>query len=264
MKKPKISIVMGYYNRKQHLVNTLWSISKSRYKNFEVIVVDDGSSVSHRVRDLEKDFSFLKVYRINIKDKLHKNPCVPLNKAISHSTGDIIILQNPECFHYDDIIRHAAYNTEEGKYLAFSTINKDSVDLITKYMNKDNMKKLKEKMTFEGKIRWYCHSEHRPKALNFCTAITRKDLSELNGFDERYANGIERDDAEFLERVGRKGMEIIFVDDKLVIHQKHEPVYYNQPESNDLRKINHDLYRHTTATEKIIKVNPTKTILKPI
>ncbi|MFW6243463.1 MAG: glycosyltransferase family 2 protein [bacterium] len=262
MKKPKISIVMGYYNRKKHLVNTLWSMSKSRYKNFEVIVVDDGSSISHRVRDLEKEFSFLKVHRINIKDKIYRNPCVPLNEAISHSTGDIIIIQNPECFHYDDIIKYTAENIDNGKYLAFSTLNKDCVTDITKFMNKDKMKNFKDSFEITKRDRWYCHGEHRPKALNFCTAISRKDLSELNGFDERYANGIERDDAEFLERIQRKGMDIVFVDDHLVIHQKHDPVYYDQPDSKDLRKINHDLYRNTTAIEKIIRVNPDKNILE--
>ena len=261
MKNPKISIVMGYYNRKQHLLNTLWSISKSRYNNFEVIIVDDGSTVSHRVRDLEKEYDFLKVYRINIKEKTYENPCIPLNTAISHSTGDVIILQNPECFHYDDIIRHTAHNMEEGKYLAFSTINKDSVNLITKYMNKNNMKKLKELITIGSKDRWYCHGEHRPKALNFCTAITRKDLADLNGFDERYAYGIERDDAEFLERIIRKGMEIVFVDDHLVIHQKHDTVYYDKPNSKDLRKHNHELFKNTTEVEDIIRVNPDKIIL---
>ena len=261
MKKPKISIVMGYYNRKQHLLNTLWSISKSRYKNFEVILVDDGSTISHRVRDLEKEYDFFKYYRINIKEKTHKNPCVPLNKAISHSTGDIIILQNPECFHMDDIIRYAAYNTEEGKYLAFSTLNKDCVNLMTKYMNKDKMKNLKEKLVFDKGDKWYCHGTHRPRPLNFCTAITRKDLSELNGFDERYAHGIERDDAEFLERIKRKGMEIVFVDDLMAIHQKHEPVYYDQPDSKGLRELNHKLFEETTAKENLIRVNPTKTII---
>lgn len=262
MKKPKISIVMTYYNRKQHLINTLWSISKSRYKNIEVIVIDDGSSVSHRISDLEKEFEFLKVYRINIKDKLHKNPCIPLNKAISHSTGDVIIIQSAESFHYDDIIRYTAHNIEDNKYLAFSTLNKDCVNDITKYMNKDNFKKLKDIIKIDKKDKWYCHSEHRPKALNFCTAITRKDLSELNGFDERYANGIERDDVEFLERVIRKGMDVVFVDDHLVIHQKHDNVYYNQPNSIELKNINHELYKNTTDKEKTIRANPSKKIIK--
>ena len=253
---------MTYYNRKQHLLNTLWSISKSRYNNFEVILVDDGSSVSHRVRDLEKEYDFLKVYRINIKEKTYKNPCVPLNKAIGHSTGDVIIIQSAECFHFDDIIRYTAHNIEEGKYLAFSVLNKDCVIDITKHMNKDKMKNFKDSFEINKKDKWYCHGEHRPRALNFCTAITRKDLIELNGFDERYANGIERDDADFLERVKRKGMEIDFIDDHLVIHQKHDPVYYQQEDSKELKELNYKIYDETTAVENIIRANPDKIILE--
>jgi len=93
-------------------------------------------------------------------------------------------------------------------------------------------------------------------------AITRKDLIELNGFDERYANGIERDDIEFLDRIVRKKMKIVFIDDAIVIHQSHPPFQYSHTNAKDLRLKNHQLYARTTAIENIVKVNPGKKILK--
>ena len=39
----KISIVMPYYNRKEQLLNTLYTIDKSEHEDKEVVIVDDGS-----------------------------------------------------------------------------------------------------------------------------------------------------------------------------------------------------------------------------
>ena len=91
----------------------------------------------------------------------------------------------------------------------------------------------------------------------------RDDLVELNGFDERYAYGVERDDVEFLERIKRKRMNIIFVDSVIAIHQSHNLFFEKDPQIySKLRNINHSLYAKTTAIENIIKANPNKIILQ--
>lgn len=261
-----ISVVMAYYNRKQHLINTLYSMNKSSIKEFEVIIVDDGSDEEHRIEDLEEKFNFLKVIRIEKEEKKHINPCFPTNIAISHSKGDLIIIQNPECFHYNDIFYHVINNLEINKYLAYTTLNKDissilvNIDWEKNYGKQiDNIIKIDLN---DDSIQWYCHSKYRPLPLNFCSAITRKDLIDLNGFDERYSDGIERDDIEFLERIKRKKMEIEIVDDNLVIHQSHPPFHYVQNNAKELRLKNHKLYSMTTEKEKIIKANPNKVIIK--
>lgn len=257
-----ISVVMSYYNRKQHLINTLWSIKNSTFKDIEVIVVDDGSDEEDRIEDLMEIFKFLKVIRINKNDKKHNNPCIPLNIGLSKTIGNIIIIQNPECFHYDDIIQHVNDNIKKNQYLAYSTINKDVVELL-KHVDWDSefKSKISHLKEFDQGDTWYCHSKYRPEAFNFCCAIMRTDLIDLNGFDERYSCGIERDDVEFLTRIKRKKMDIIFVDDMLVIHQNHVKFYYAQENANMLRKVNHKLYAKTTAKETNIKANPNKTII---
>ena len=87
-------------------------------------------------------------------------------------------------------------------------------------------------------------------------------MKELNGFDERYAHGVERDDVEFLVRIYRKKMNIVFVDSVLVVHQSHPPFYYSTQEFTDLRTHNHQLFAQTTNIENTIKVNPDKIIIK--
>ena len=53
---------------------------------------------------------------------------------------------------------------------------------------------------------WYQHSILNNRCLNFCTAITKKDLLELGGFDERFSNGLAYGDNEFILRITRKNM----------------------------------------------------------
>ena len=91
----KFSIVTSYYNRKKQFINTLETIKKSdEIDNIEFIVVDDASDEDHRIEDLLGVYSFLKLIRIEKKDKWWTNPSIPITKAIKQSIGDVIILQN--------------------------------------------------------------------------------------------------------------------------------------------------------------------------
>ena len=86
----------------------------------------------------------------------------------------------------------------------------------------------------------YNHSKYNPNAFHFCSAITRKDLDDLGGFDERYANGIGYDDMDLIARIRRKGMKVEIVDSPFVVHQAHEPTDYTN--NQDLLTRNMNLY----------------------
>ena len=56
--KYDISIVMGYYNRKQQTINTLNYFKNYKDYNFEVIIVDDNSTPEHQLDDIIKNYTF--------------------------------------------------------------------------------------------------------------------------------------------------------------------------------------------------------------
>ena len=267
-----ISIVMSYYNRRQHLINTLNSILQSRYTNYEVVVVDDGSSDEHRIEYLQDTYKFLKVIRIEPSEKNHTNPCIPTNIAIQNCIGDIIIIQNPECFHCDDILTYTADNIKENVYLAYTTVNKNVVDKLMfidwNIDYKQQLKYLVGDIDINKSLpqnHWYCHERFRPKAYNFCTAILREDLKKLNGFDERYAYGVDYDDDEFLHRIIKMGMSVKFIGECLVIHQHHSSHYEIISDKNlvnSIRKRNYEIYKNYTCKETEVFVNPDKIIVK--
>jgi glycosyltransferase involved in cell wall biosynthesis len=112
-----ISIVTSYYNRKKQFYETLKSITKTKHKDFELIVVDDGSSPEQRLEEYLITFPFLKIIRIEPKDKWYVNSCVPFNIGINVAKGDIIMLQCPECLHVHDILTHINERINENNYI---------------------------------------------------------------------------------------------------------------------------------------------------
>jgi glycosyltransferase involved in cell wall biosynthesis len=257
----RISIVTSYFNRKKLLINTLKSISKTKHTDFEFIIVDDASSEENRLEDLIEEFPFIKLVRIEPEDKWYCNPCVPFNVGFKHVTGDIVIIQNPECLHTTDIITYVNNNLKETDYFSFAcySISESKTNNISENIGSidsyENLITNNRGASFDGDDSWYNHSVFRYKGYHFTSAIHTKKLNELNGFDERYSNGYGYDDDEFLHRV-KKICKLLIIDNPFVLHQHH----YNleKPKLTSVVKPtvnNNDLFHYQTLNEKIIKVN---------
>lgn len=262
----KISIVTAYYNRKILFRKTLESISKSEYHNFEVIAVDDGSDDNERIEDLSKEFIFLKVIRISKQDKNHSNPCIPFNIGIKEVKGDIIILQNPECLHVHDILSYVSANINESNYLSMSTYSIDS-DLTKKLLQSNNyidfFNKLPKEQRHVNYVGWFNHTKYRPVYYHFCSAITRKNMDLLGGFDERYADGIGYDDDELIERINRLGLNKKICDEVSVIHMFHNNFFSKNINSPKAIEKNNLLFNNFTKKEEIININKNSKEIKP-
>ena len=236
---PKVSIVASYYNRIEQFTRTLDSINRSKHDDVEIIMVDDGSVSWHRLESLADKQDNLKVIRVEPEDKWYVNPCIPFNMGLKEATGDVIIIQNPECLHVGDIISNAASRAEEGKYLSYPCYSLDDMatQLLpdtphpsTDWHNLLRIPLLPQSMaaihlSTPGSLGWYNHPHHRPSGYHFCAALTKEDLQKLDGgFDERYANGIGFDDDELVRRIKKNDIEIVIDDPSegpYVVHQYH-------------------------------------------
>lgn len=265
----KISIVTAYYNRKKLFRNTLLQLKYSSVTDFEVIAVDDGSTEENRLEDLQNEFSFLKIIRIEPKDKWYINPCVPFNMGINAAKGDIIILQNPECLHYGDVLKYAVDHLDNNEYISFAAYSLDKKS--TDQLNADTISRLQsgwlsflpQKVEYDGEAGWYNHSLYKPRGFHWCAAINRCDLLDLGGFDERFALGVGFDDEELLLRIQKKGMKTVIVDEPFVLHQNHFQVpsggdkhvnpFYSRKDAALLWKKNEYLIKHYTGKSRAWK-----------
>lgn len=215
---------MAYYNRLPQLKYTLKTFEKSSFKDFEIVIVDDYSTAAHSIDTLPKEFPSLNFKIIKMQDlnakKSYVGPSIPYNIGFKESSGDKIIIQNPECCHIGDVILYTEQNLNDDNYLSFHCWagGKRETEILHNQGYLD---------TTVSQGRWYNHVIHRPASYHFTTAITRKNLVELNGFDERYAQGFNFDDDELIERIKKKGLEIKFVEDPWVIHQYHGKGFNN-------------------------------------
>lgn len=244
-----ISIVTAYYNRRKLFIETLKSIYKSSYKDFEIIVVDDASKPEERIEDLMQTYPGLKVVRVEEKDKWYKNSCIPYNIGIKKSIGDIILLQNPECLHVHDILSYMTENVNDSNYIAASTysVDKRVTDNILPHLSRLGIRNLFSTLPQQrasDDIGWYNHSIYKPTYYHFCAGLTRTNIEKLEGFDERYAPGIGYEDDEFVYRIGKLGLTKIIADDVSVIHQRHQRVYnLSNPEHKRLYNMNKVLFQ---------------------
>ncbi|MBI3591279.1 MAG: glycosyltransferase [Candidatus Melainabacteria bacterium] len=81
---PKVSIVIPTYNREHFISETIQSVLEQTYKDFEVVVVDDGSTDNTREK-LEK-------FGNRIKSIFQKNSerAIARNNGVKNSTGEYI------------------------------------------------------------------------------------------------------------------------------------------------------------------------------
>jgi len=210
---------MAYFNRRDQLMRTLATIR--HYGDPEIIVVDDAST--EMIDDLN-------VKVIRVQDKWWVNPCIAFNIGLSKATGDVIILQNPECLHTGDILSFANH-IQENTVFSFGaySLNEKLTYPYTTLPGIYRIKALNEPQRCQiAHHGWYNHSKYRPVGYHFCNMFRREDMERIGGFDERFAGGVARDDDEMIIRIKRAGINLQIVDDPFVIHQYHERTDYKK------------------------------------
>jgi len=102
--KPEVSVVIPAYNSEKHIAETLRSVLAQTYRNYEVIVVDDGSSdgTLRLARSFEP--------QVKVLTKKNGGPASARNLAISNSQGDYIaFLDGDDLWVEDKLEEQAAF-----------------------------------------------------------------------------------------------------------------------------------------------------------
>lgn len=237
-KSTLFSIVMTYYNRRKQILNTLNNFQteyKSKNYNFEVIIVDDNSIIEEQLHDIPDMYSFpIKYILIDSNEKGDRvNPGGAYNKGFAEASGDIVIIQNSECYHIGDILKHCKENLTENDYFSYSCFAGKDFDNSDKLLSHYKL----NKNTFSFKLanspqkaatmgKWYNHPVIRPVGYHFCSAIYRSKLELIGGFNKKFNEGYCFDDDVFLMEIKynlKLNIRIIPPNSVMVIHQYYPP-----------------------------------------
>ena len=88
----KVSIIIPCYNEEKDLPICLGSLTKQSYKNFETIIVDDGSS--------DNTLDIAKKFRTKILKQDHQGPGKARNLGAKNARGEILVFVDAD-MHFD-------------------------------------------------------------------------------------------------------------------------------------------------------------------
>src|ERR1041384_5412277 len=93
----RVSVIITTYNNPAWLEKVLWGFEVQTYKNFEVIIADDGSGEeTQQLINRFKDQSLLRIIHVWHEDKGYQL-CQLLNKPINASTSSYLIFTDGDC-----------------------------------------------------------------------------------------------------------------------------------------------------------------------
>jgi len=153
---------------------------------------------------------------------------------------------------------------EENKYFAFSCFSANTEEFtkkminsgnIFKYINDKNFLEKNGKACYFDNLNWFNHPYIRPKGYHFCSAIHRKKLLEIGGFDERFKDGHCFDDDELLLSIRyilKLNVFNIPPENGFVIHQYHSRTQYNIKNLTELYHKNRNLFLQKAEKIKLL------------
>lgn len=245
MNNMQISVIFTTYDSPLWLEKVLWGYQYQEYKNFEVLIADDGSNseTAEVIKRMKQNVSF------DIKHIWHEDrgfrKCEILNKAIAASSGDYLIFSDGDCIPRKDFIQAHFENRKENYFLSGGYFKLPMS--ISKIINKDDISTAKcfdiEWLKQHSLAKRVTNSKLllHGKAAKFMNIITptnaswnghnssgwKKDILAVNGFDERMRYGSE--DREFGERMMNNGIKSKQIRYSAVcIHLDHSRGYMNQ------------------------------------
>ena len=252
------SVIFTTYNHPQWLEKTLWGFSRQSYRDFEIIVADDGSGPETRavIESLKSQIDIPLQHIWQQDDGFQK--CRILNKAIVASQGEYLIFTDGDCIPHPDFVKNHVELAAENTMLSggYFKLPIDVSRAITRQDILDGNATrpswlLKHGVAFTPKITKIFSHPLIGSVLDALT-ITRatwnghssstwkKHIIATNGFDERMQYGGQ--DREFGERLMNMGIKTRQVRYRCsCVHLDHGRGYA-RPESIAR---NRDFRRHT-------------------
>lgn len=229
-----VSLILSTYNRARYLELSLLGYMRQTYKDFEIIIVDDGSTDdTDKVIERCKARAPFPIEHLWQENKGFRKARI-LNKGIQASQHDYVIFSDGDCIPKADFISAHVSNSSKNYFLGGGHIRlpKDYSDALTpeavsdgvfeEYLTPDVMAGLRWKQR-KNIFYMLVGKKRRPKFLGLNFSVPKKALYEVNGFDENY-EGWGQEDSDLRERLKRLGLKPkSILTQAIVFHLYHKP-----------------------------------------
>ena len=176
--KPSISIIMPLYNKKAYVQRAIKSLQMQTYTDWELIVVDDGSTDGSQYLIPNND------ERIKIYNQENKGPAAARNKGIKLSKGELVSFLDADDYYFPDKIEREVnlLLSEKKADWLLSAFEVDTFGKIHSFKIRNEIgKEIDRKIKIiESGIRELTVTGIHIDGL----CIKKELLNQLNGFDE--------------------------------------------------------------------------------
>ncbi|EAS20100.1 glycosyl transferase [Flavobacteria bacterium BBFL7] len=262
IENPSISVVISTYNSVEWLEKTLWSFEHQIFREFEIVIADDGSGPETKdFIDHYKTISSKPIIHVWHEDNGFQKSEI-LNKALMACTSPYVVMTDGDCVAREDFLQ-IHYERRSPGYFLSGGYYKLPLDLSQSITKEDiatqkcfDLKWLKEnglpssyknqKLT-SGFVQAGVMERLTPTNASWNghnSSGWLEDLKAVNGFDERMQyGGQDRELGERLFNYGIKSKQIRY--SAICLHLDHARGYKNQESIDKNLAI-----RKATRTEK--------------
>lgn len=219
MLHPRYSIIIPVYNRPQEVEELLESLVRQSYQNFEVILVEDGSTLKSE----HVAAKFQEQLTINYLFKPNSGPGPSRNFGFQQARGEYFVVFDSDCIIPPDYFMAVEDGLKRSRLDAWGGPDKAHQDftLLQRAMGYTMASVLTTGGIRGGKksVGWF-----QPRSFNM--GISRKVFEQTNGFlFDRYA-----EDIEFSIRMKNAGFNVGLIPEAFVYHKRRTTFgqFFNQ------------------------------------
>lgn len=226
MEEKLVSIVMVNYNQEQFIKEAIDSVIAQTYKNWELIIVDDGST--DRSVEIIKSYKDKRIRPIYLEENSHI--CIATNVGFSYVTGEYIArLDSDDVWEKDKLYKQIALleETPEAR-VCFTQVN--IIDENSENINAKEIELLKlYNSRQKDRKNWIRFFFFIGNSLLQTLVFERKLLDEIGGFNLAYC---QLHDFDFLIRLIKK-TDFYFTEEKLVCYRRKQKQNQNSAFTED-------------------------------
>ena len=229
------SVIIPYFNAKDTLPMTIESLSKQSYKNFEVIIVDDGSDED--IITLVNDFKRKYGLSITLIHQVNLGVSAARNKGINNARGKYLFFLDSDDVYHQEFLKESIYQMEN--YELDTVIFKQDRDIQSLLNREKNTSHTGEKASSKELLEYFMFNKEN---IHFGGIIYKAEIIKLNSiyFTEGTMYG---EDLEF-------ALKYLVNCNRGIISQEKMYGYYNNPTS----AVNTVKWEKTNLVDAMIRV----------